>query len=78
MLNMKRSDTLTDLAFRQTKRTSYRSILKIFVLLRKTRDFPHQIGAVNSLSFMNCKLNEAKMTNFVVNSFIFLDVLPVY
>ena len=29
------------------------------------RDFPHQIGAVNPLSFMNCKLKETKTTNFV-------------
>ena len=37
----------------------------MFVLLRKkTEIFPHQIGAVNPLSFMNCKLKEAMMANF--------------
>ena len=48
----------------------------------KTRDFLHQIGAVKSLLFMNCKLKEAKKTNFAeqltINTFIFFDVLPVY
>ena len=32
--------------------------------LEKPQIFPHQIGAVNPLSFMNCKLKEAKINNF--------------
>ena len=40
------------------------SKLKSSVLFRKTQDFPLQIGAVNPLLFMNCKLKEAKMAKF--------------